>query len=113
MPPQDGSYPFYDASGHLTSQVPTVNILVTLAFSLFLIHTQECLKRAHFTRACMQLMQKIPTTLEDAAQWPVRIDALRLESPAAYKHLLSRVVKYVHEVMPSDEEAIANEVRGF
>lgn len=56
-------------------------------------------------------MQKIPTTLEDAAEWPLRADALRLESPVAYKHLLSRVVKYVHEVMPSDEEAIANEVR--
>ena len=59
----------------------------------------------------MQLMQKIPTTLEDAAEWPLRADALRLDSPVAYKQLLSRVVKYVHEVITSDEEAIANEVR--
>ena len=59
----------------------------------------------------MQLMQKIPTTLEGAGQWPLRLEALRLDTPKQYEQLRQRVAKYVNEVMPSDEEAIAEEVR--
>jgi hypothetical protein len=59
------------------------------------------------------VMQSIPTTLEGAAKWPLQLQALRLESVSGFKHMQQRVAKYVHEVMPTEEEAIASEVRRF
>ena len=56
-------------------------------------------------------MKKIPTTLESAAQWPLRLDALRLDSQRQYEQLRQRVAKYVAEMMPTEQDAIAEEVR--
>lgn len=56
-------------------------------------------------------MKRIPTSLESAGHWPLKLEALNLDSQSTYQHLLRRVAKYVTEVLPQDEDAIAHEVR--
>lgn len=50
-------------------------------------------------------------SVRDAAAWPLRLEALNLGVCASYDNVHSRIVKYVSEVLPEDEDAIAREVR--
>jgi hypothetical protein len=56
-------------------------------------------------------MKRIPKTIEDCKAWPLDVAALHLEQKERYNGLHKRIAKYVHEVMPVDEEAIASSVR--
>jgi hypothetical protein len=56
-------------------------------------------------------MKRIPATLEQCAAWPLKLNALRLDVPELCQALQRRVVRYVSEVIPADEDQIADNVR--
>lgn len=57
-----------------------------------------------------QLMKRIPKTLDACKAWPLQLRALRLNQPERKQGLHKRVAKYIHEVMPEDEDEIAGTV---
>jgi hypothetical protein len=58
-------------------------------------------------------MRQIPATIDTCEEFPLDLNMLRLHDQDQYRNCHAKVVKYVHDVMPEDEEEIAAQVPVF